>query len=205
MELADGLGSSGVLKYEPADSEPWSSAGARILKEYEMWPSAKSDVSGKAEKALFESGSRSGQPFGALDRREEGKGPYMLAFSPFAHGRPTILRSTTGPLSKSKLQTTISSSHRFIFDATSGSTNWLCFRNDWRRVSEGPGRLSLSVGSGKEEDDSRFKDALRGLVGVRGHSSSWLSVPEALLLDRRPRGSVRDLVTVFVDVAEGLR
>lgn len=61
------------------------------------------------------------------------------------------------------------------------------------------------MGSIEKEDDPRFMDALRGLVGVAGPSSSWLSVPEALLPDRRPRGRVRDRVTVLVDVAEDLR
>ena len=57
----------------------------------------------------------------------------------------------------------------------------------------------------EKDDEPRFIDALRGLVGVAGPWSSWLSVPEALLLDRRPRGRVRDRVTVLVDVAEDLR
>lgn len=63
----------------------------------------------------------------------------------------------------------------------------------------------MSGGGRNEEEDIRFIDALRGFVGVKGHSSSWLSVPEALLLDRRPRGRVRDRVTVFVDVLDDLR
>lgn len=48
---------------------------------------------------------------------------HTFSFSPGPHRRPTALRSTTGPRSKSKLQTTTSFTQRLIAAAVLSSTN----------------------------------------------------------------------------------
>lgn len=48
---------------------------------------------------------------------------HTFSFSPGPHRRPTALRSTTGPLSKSKLHTTTSLTQRLIAAAILSSTN----------------------------------------------------------------------------------
>lgn len=45
---------------------------------------------------------------------------YTFSFSPDPHLRPTMFLSTTGPLSRSKLQTTISLTHLSIRPLTAG-------------------------------------------------------------------------------------
>jgi hypothetical protein len=82
----------------------------RILKENMMDPSAKREVSGKLEKALS---------YQLNSHRQT----YTFSFSPGPHLLPIIRRSTTGPLSRSKLQTTISLIHLPTFLAISGVIN----------------------------------------------------------------------------------
>jgi hypothetical protein len=77
-----------------------------------MDPSANNEVSGKLENALLIS---------SVHETEEAT--YTFSFSPGPHLRPIIRRSTTGPLSKSKLHTTISFTHLPTFLAISGVIN----------------------------------------------------------------------------------
>lgn len=87
----------------------------RILKENMIDPSANSEVSGKLEKALHTTNQINSLFFvSALSIT------YTFSFSPGPHLRPMICLSTTGPLSKSKLQTTISFIHLSIRPLTWG-------------------------------------------------------------------------------------
>lgn len=107
----------------------------RILNEYEMFPSAKRLVSGNAENALSPHRPK-GKIFQPPTRSANchlTSITHTFARSPFPQGRPIILRSTTGPRSISKLQTTTSCTHLCILCATSGgkkSDVWFCRK--WR-------------------------------------------------------------------------
>lgn len=81
-----------------------------------MEPSVKREVSGKDENALHLISL-------VCPAWKGDQAPHTFSFSPGPQRRPAARRSTTGPLSRSKLHTTISLTHLPILRATSSPTN----------------------------------------------------------------------------------